>query len=326
MRQISLSFGYVVAAFALFATGTPAFSQSKHTSVSSDGSAVAPSTEAAFGGEAAAGSAGPSRGAARITEAALATEGVFFEAESSAQLRRLAKLPDAGTRNGAVGESATEVVLGWDTRERLYTNTYPARAKVLITFSAGRCSGTMIGPNTVATAGHCVHSGGSAGAWYPTSSYRIYPGRNGSASPYGVCTARTLYSVVGWTSNGNEEYDYAAIKLNCTVGNTVGWFGFAAVTPTNFPTIIGGYPGDKPLEQWSSSDRVRALSTRQLFYRNDTIGGQSGSGVWYDSTGPYIIGIHAYGTHGAGNHALYNHGTLINAAVANNLQAWKNAP
>jgi glutamyl endopeptidase len=56
------------------------------------------------------------------------------------------------------------------------------------------------------------------------SSFRIYPGRDGALSPYGVCTARTLFSVIGWTVSANEEYDYGAVKLNCTVGNTVGWF------------------------------------------------------------------------------------------------------
>jgi glutamyl endopeptidase len=106
----------------------------------------------------------------------------------------------------------------------------------------------------------------------------------------------------------------------------VGWFGFVATTPTNFPSILAGYPGDQPLTQWTSSDRVRALSTRQLFYLNDTFGGHSGSAVWHDPNGPYMIGIHAYGTHGSGNHAVYNHGTLINSAVATNLLAWRNAP
>ena len=325
MRYASLRFGCMGAAFALIATAAPAYSQSKHTPVSNDG-AVAPPIEAAFSGESRANSGSPSRGVPRITESALAAEGVFFEGESGREFRRLVALPDAGRRREASGESAAEIILGWDTRERLYTTTYPARAKVLITFSAGRCSGTMIGPDTVATAGHCVHSGGSFGSWYPTDSYRIYPGRDGAASPYGVCTARNIHSVVGWTSNGDEEYDYGAIKLNCTVGNTVGWFGFAATEPTNLPTIIGGYPGDKQLTQWTSSDRVRAFSVRQIFYNNDTIGGQSGSGVWHDPTGPYIFGIHAYGTHGAGNHALYNHGTRITSAVANNLLAWRNAP
>jgi glutamyl endopeptidase len=325
MKHVSSSINAVVAAVALFGAASPVFAQSKHTPVSNDGS-IAPPVEAAFSSGSAGASASPSGGEATITTAALANEGVFFEPESRAEFRSLAALPDGGEAASAFGDPSAEVILGPDTRERLYTTSYPTRARVLITFTGGRCSGTLIGSNTVATAGHCVHTGGSAGSWRPVSSFRIYPGRDGSLIPFGSCTARTLYSVIGWTTSASEEYDYGAIKLNCSVGNTVGWYGFAPTTPTNVPTVIGGYPGDKPLTQWTSSDRVRALTTRQLFYRNDTIGGQSGSGVWYDPSGPYIIGIHAYGTHGSGYHATYNHGTLITSGVYNNLLAWRNAP
>jgi glutamyl endopeptidase len=325
MKDVSFSIGSVVAAIAFIATASPAFSQSKHTPVSNDGS-VAPSVEAGFSSGSAATSAAPSRGESTVTAASLSKEGVFFDPESRAEFRSLASLPDAGEAGSVAGDPYAEVILGPDTRERLYTATYPTRARVLITFTGGRCSGTLIGPNTVATAGHCVHTGGSGGSWRPVSSFRIYPGRDGALSPYGVCTARSLFSVLGWTVSANEEFDYGAVKLNCTVGNTVGWYGFATTFPTNFPTVVAGYPGDKPLTQWTSSDRVRALSLRQLFYRNDTIGGESGSAVWHDPNGPYIIGIHAYGTHGIGNHAIYNHGVYITSAVFNNLLAWRNAP
>lgn len=324
MKHVYNRVGSVVGAVALLATATPAFSQSAHTAVSSDGSVVAP-TELGPSTGAAETTSSPSWGAARVTEQALVTDGVFLDAESRAEFQRLAALPDGGARGARIGENAAESLIGPDTRERLYTNVVWTRAKVLITFTGGRCSGVMIGPNTVSTAGHCVHPGGG-GAFRPVASFRIYPGRDGAASPYGFCTARTLYSVTGWTVTGDEEYDYGAIKLNCNIGNTVGWFGMTTTAPTNFPTVVGGYPGDKPLTQWQASDRVRAQSARQAFYRNDTIGGMSGSAVWYDLNGPYMFGIHAYGLHGAGNHALYNHGVRLIVAIYNNLLAWRNAP
>jgi glutamyl endopeptidase len=325
MKHVYSRLGSMFGAVAFLATATPAFSQTAHTAVSNDGSVVAP-TEASAGAGSATTSSAPSMGPRRVTEQALTAEGVFFDAESRAEFQRMSALPDGGEFGARTRESAAEVIIGADTRERLYGRYMWTRAKVLVTFAGGRCSGTMIGPNTVATAGHCVHTGGPGGAWRPVASFRIYPGRDGTASPYGFCTARTLFSVIGWTNSSNEEYDYGAIKLNCTVGNTVGWFGMTAANPTNFPTVVGGYPGDKPLEQWQGSDRVRALSTRQVFYRNDTFGGMSGSAVWYDINGPYLFGIHAYGTHGAGNHALYNHGVRLVTAVFNNLLAWRNAP
>lgn len=291
--------------------------EARHTAVSSDGVGLEEASAEALG---VAGRTKPFAGSNRVTREALGAEGVdIFAFESANQFRRLAGLPVPGN------ESAAEVVLGVDTRERTYTTTYPARAKVLITFSGGRCSGTMIGADTVATAGHCVHAGGG-GSWH--TNVTVYPGRDGAASPYGWCTARRLYSVTGWTVSGSEEYDYGAIKLNCTVGNTVGWYGITSASPAGLPSIIQGYPGDKPLEQWFSADKVRVITTRQVFYLNDTVGGMSGSPVWYDrnASGPYIIGIHAYRTHGAGSHATYNHGTRITSTVLTNLVNWKNAP
>jgi glutamyl endopeptidase len=67
-------------------------------------------------------------------------------------------------------------------------------------------------------------AGDTGGTWY--SGLAVWPGRDGSSAPYGSCTVRTLYSVTGWTSSRGEQYDYGALKLNCTVGNTIGWFGY----------------------------------------------------------------------------------------------------
>lgn len=230
---------------------------------------------------------------------------------------------------GISGKLGAETIIGPDNRVRVNpTTSFPARATVLITFSAGRCSGWLIGPNTVVTAGHCVHPGGG-GSYYPKSSYRIYPGRNGGASPYGSCTAKWLASVVGWTVSGSDEYDYAAIKLNCSIGNTVGWYGFFWQTGslTGLPTTINGYPGDKPLTQWRSSDSVRVTQVRRVFYRNDTIGGVSGAPVWYNRPGCGIcsMAVHAYGTYNGPPFSTNNHGTRITKAVFNNLIAWRNA-
>lgn len=230
----------------------------------------------------------------------------------------------------------TESIIGADTRTRVNpTTTFPARATVLITFStpsgSSRCTGWLIGKNTVATAGHCVHrgSGGTAG-FYSVSSYRIYPGRNGTSSPYGSCTARRLYTVAGYSTSGLDDYDYGAIKLNCNIGNTTGWYGYFWTTANmvGLPTNINGYPGDKPLTQWRAVDQVRVTDTRRVFYANDTVGGMSGSPVYYNRGGCGIcsMAVHAYGLYGSYPFDTYNHGTRITQQVFNNLSSWKNAP
>jgi glutamyl endopeptidase len=247
--------------------------------------------------------------------------------DSPAEVMGLLSLPLA------TGKIGIESIIGTDTRVRITpTTSYPARAVVLITMTGGRCTGWLYGPDIVATAGHCVHSGGPGGKW--STSVRVYPGRNGTSSPFGSCTARTLYSVAGWVNSSYEQYDYGAIKLNCTIGNTVGWFGYwwQSASLTGLPVLISGYPGDKPLTQWRSKDLIRVTQTRQVFYRNDTVGGMSGSPVYNNwasgspCAGHCAMAIHAYGLHGASPHSTSNHGTRIVQAVFNNLLAWKNAP
>lgn len=227
-----------------------------------------------------------------------------------------------------------ETVIGTDARYRLYPQEsgYPERAIGLLTFNQGGgsfiCTGWLINATTVATAGHCVHTGGPGGSW--STNVRFYPARNGASSPYGSCTAKRLNSVTGWTNSGLEMYDYGTVKLNCSIGNSTGWFGFFWQTATlnGLPVQVSGYPGDKPSgTQWSTSGDIEVSETAKVRYKNDTAGGQSGGPVFQtDRVGAYCTGacvntIHAYGSSGG-----RNSGTRINQGVYNNLINWRNTP
>jgi glutamyl endopeptidase len=141
--------------------------------------------------------------------------------------------------------------------------------------------------------------------------------------------------VSGWPQSKDEQFDYGAIKLNCTVGNTTGWFGYwwQAATLTGLPQNVSGYPGDKPLTQWRHAGSISVTLTRQLFYLNDTAPGQSGAPVFQNRgagssfcVGQCTMAIHTYGPHGGAPHSQYNHATRIVQAVYNNLVTWKNTP
>ena len=292
--------------------------------VSDDGTVVSAADVTSMAGEVAA-STRPYRGTGVLSAEDRA------EATAGSSVQEILNLPFVGGKVGA------ESVIGADTRVRTYTTTYPERATALVTFTGGYCTGWFIGPNTVATAGHCVHTGGSAGAWRDRYSFRIYPGYNAGSAPYGYATAKSLNSVTGWTVSGSELYDYGVIKLNTTLGNTVGWYGYFAQTSfTGFPTTIIGYPGDATpaKSQWIAADKVYTSTAYQAFYRNDTYGGMSGSAVWYDrpagsagcSNGPCAFAIHAYGVHGASPHSVYNHGVSFTSSVVSNLTYWRNLP
>jgi glutamyl endopeptidase len=227
-------------------------------------------------------------------------------------------------------------VPGPDRRWRQYPvdSGFPYRAIGLLTFNQGGggsfvCTGWLIGPNTVATAGHCVNAG-SGGPW--STNVRFYPARNGASAPFGSCTGRTLFSVIGWVGNGNPEYDYGAVKLNCTVGNATGWFGFYATgsSQVGLSVLLMGYPADKPSATlWGGGGDIYVSQVRKTHYLIDTAGGQSGAPVIEADRGASVrncfgacgVAIHAYGVSGG-----YNSGTRINAEVANNLINWRNAP
>jgi glutamyl endopeptidase len=123
------------------------------------------------------------------------------------------------------------------------------------------------------------------------------------------------------------------MRLNCTVGATVGNFGMyeistATTAYTNQPMIVSGYPGDKPQTQWTSSDKVRNGDAFILNYRADTVGGHSGSPVWHDrgealfTTGAWAIGIHTFGSTGGST----NGGTRLRGPVRTNYVNWINQP
>lgn len=309
--------GWIVAPLFLLALSLPALSAENNRSVSSDGTElqrqkVFVTTERGYSG------------ALRSGDAATSFANAPAGQDSASDFAVLLKIKPVGGQNGA------ESVIGTDTRKLVNpTTVYPARANVLITFSAGRCSGWLIGADTVVTAGHCVHSGGTAGTWYAASGYTVYPGKNGSLSPYGSCKVRRLYSVSGWTSGKLDDYDYGALKLNCKIGNTVGYFGFFWTSSDLVGTAatITGYPGDKPLTQWISSDKIALAIGRRLYYSMDTFGGNSGSPIYYNRTGCGYCGmaIHNYGIYGSYPGNTYNHGTRIGSADFNNLMGWKNA-
>jgi glutamyl endopeptidase len=316
----------VLLATAALASAQP---QDPHTPVSSDGSASPRAELATMNAMNATMSESfeglsPELGiGARFDETGAVVDGAEEVTESAQDVWALWEA-GASSPRGLWGGS----IIGPDSRTLVSpTTAYPARAIGLVTVTGGSCTGWLINKDTVVTAGHCVHSGGTSGAW--RANVRFYPGRNGASSPYGSCSARRLHSVSGWLSSADERYDYGAIKLNCTVGNTTGWFGFfwQSATLTGLPTTVAGYPDDKPVTQWKATGTVAVTQDRQVFYKNDTRPGQSGAPVYYNRTncGTCSMAIHAYGVHGSSPHSTNNHATRIVKAVFDNLVAWKNA-
>ena len=207
---------------------------------------------------------------------------------------------------------------------------------LLITAGDGtRHSGTgwFIAPRLVVTAGHCVavfrpHTP----AHGIVNKILVMPARHGetkaSDSFFGwVEVGRENLRVhERWLENGDVDFDFGAIILppDRPLGNTVGFFGFQDFpdqTLNGAKLTLAGYPDNVPEgTQWFEVNPIREITPRRLSYDIFTIGGQSGSPLFFaNNQGQIACAIHNFGHL---NGSPFNSGVRINASVIARLNTW----
>lgn len=240
-------------------------------------------------------------------------------------------------------------VIGDDNRRRVEdTRIFPwsAIADLDITFPQGKrsCTGFLLGPRIVVTAGHCIYEHDLEG-W--ATQIEVTPGRNGTYEPYEtrVVNDRSLLHVLDeWIVLPPDErnvYDYGVILLpDATTAIETGWFNHIILRADELlgrVINVAGYPGDKtdylacPInggcQLWygagvilEATDSVTLNeSVRLIYYDADTKVGQSGGPVWYRDGGSWnVVAIHrAYnGTKDK------NVGVRITSEVIQNIRTW----
>jgi len=183
------------------------------------------------------------------------------------------------------------------------------------------CSGAVLRPRLILTAGHCVHQGsGGSGGFY--TRFLFVPAYHNGQAPYQAWNWRWVVTTGSWaTSNGSvpNAADFAIIEVEDRrfgsqikrIGDVVGWFGYRTNALVNNHNKKLGYPGNHDqgqiMHQVDSAD-FRSGGQNTRLYGSDMRGGSSG-GPWIENFGvkaagqtgglqPWpnrIIGVTSYG-------------------------------
>lgn len=199
-----------------------------------------------------------------------------------------------------------EVIIGPDDRVRVGNPSawpYRVHGHTVMRFPNGKTyigTGTLVNKHHVLTAGHCVYSKDDGG-W--ATYVQFTPAQDDASVPFGSSVATRLLSMKGWTDDNDRNYDIGMLILDKDLGNTVGYFGLITTSDgnlQNYRVNISGYPGDKGgRQQWTAADLIKTVQAERLLYDIDTVGGQSGSGVWSvwsGLQGEKVCGVHTTGS------------------------------
>lgn len=207
------------------------------------------------------------------------------------------------------------------------------------------CSGILIAPHMVLTAGHCLFSHRRGG---PPERIRITPGRaDRDTTPFGSLISSQFYIpreyILARSVTKRKNFDYGFIVLPRRFQGIKHFFSLHSLSPDVLKKsperghiTIAGYPGDRPIgTMWRHTEQIKKITPRRLLYTVDTCPGHSGSPIWQmipRSKKGHIVGVHTSGildekgrSYGCNKGAvlappgLLNSGIRITPEVINNI-------
>lgn len=222
---------------------------------------------------------------------------------------------------------AIDGVFGVDERVQVSTTSVPPGSMTVLLIvqwangEFGGCSGFMVGPRTVGTAGHCIYSHADGG--WPAQVLAV-PGANGAERPFGQSWAVSVQTVSGWADYGDFRFDYGSVTLADDIGFASGTFALTAATDElllSSELTATGYSQDKPpATMWQASGYLDDLDGSLLYSRIDVTYGNSGGPLWLktDADEHYVVGIVSSGT------PVTNLAVRVNSVVFQQFVNWAN--
>lgn len=184
-------------------------------------------------------------------------------------------------------------------------------------------SGILLDKNILLTAGHCLYNR-DCGAF---NNIKFHPGRHGNIAASTLKIKKSLLSNE-WRTYQDEDHDIGIAILDSNYKAES--YGNLRVLSDdellNLVVRISGYPGDKRDKKglpymYTMHGPIVTIKKNKFYYRIDTTGGQSGSGVLVENDFQKkinsCVGIHVTGCPEEGNGAV-----RINREKAKLIETW----
>ena len=241
----------------------------------------------------------------------------YVYSEALPELDEDAELPDDEEQGGDKQKQPfdPQSIIGSDTSS-VVANTRDWRYRTMGDF--GGCSATVVSRTSILTAAHCIVHGGK---WKTLKDF--IPARQGHNWPYGSFKVEYVELFQEWIDSNRMSLDFAVVTLQPNsqgwyVGDVVGRKRIRSAARMGDSAWIVGYPGvtrdgvtmyhSGRCEVWGSPAARFRRRGNFIDHRCDTQGGNSGSGISYQS---YVYGVH---TNGNIRRRGYNHGVALSGS------------